>query len=349
MNTRTSLRDLKILVERALVASGASVENAGPMAEATVAAEASGVSSHGLAYVPTYCEHVRIGKVDGRAVPTVTRVKPALLVADAASGFAHPAIAAGFEALIPLAREMGLAALAIRNSYNCGILGLHTNKLAAAGLIGIGFTNAPASIAPVGGIKPVVGTNPVAMSVPDGAGGIAFSIDQSSSAVAKSEVMKYAREGKQIPLGWALDREGHPTTDPALGLAGSMAPSGGHKGVGIALMVEVLAAAASGAVLGIDASPFSGPDGGPPRTGQFFLALDAQASSGGAFANRIARLCEIFASEPAARLPGSRKASARARATQAGAVEVDSTLYAKVAAIADAGGEQPTLSLSRRP
>ena len=117
------------------------LQNAGSMAEATVAAEASGVSSHGLAYVPTYCEHVRWqGQRSCRPDSDACKASPA----GCRCGFRvrDPAIAAGFEALIPLARKMGLAALAVRNSYNCGILGLHTNRLAAAGLIGIGFTNA---------------------------------------------------------------------------------------------------------------------------------------------------------------------------------------------------------------
>lgn len=329
---RVSLTEAEIvdLAQRALVASGTSPQNARPLAQATAAAELAGMASHGLLYVPIYCEHVRVGKVDGRAVPHLAKPKPALLVADAATGFAHPAIAAGFELLIPLAREMGVAALAVRNSYNCGLLGYHTDALARAGLIGIGFTNAPASIAPVGGTRPVVGTNPFSVSVPDGSGGLALSIDQSASVIAKSELMKRAREGRPIPEGWALDPEGRPTTDPAVGLKGTMAPSGGHKGVGIGLFVELLAAAAAGATLGIDASPFSGPAGGPPRTGQFFLALDAGASSGGAFADRITRLCDAFAQQPGARLPGAKKAAARARARQAGTVAVDAGLHEQV-------------------
>lgn len=329
-----STEELHALVQRALMASGTDEHAAVTMADAAVAAEASGVASHGLAYVPTYCEHVRIGKVDGRAVPTVERVRPALLVADAGSGFAHPAIRLGFDQLIPLAREMGVAALAVHHSYNCGVLGLHTETLARAGLLGIGCTNAPASIAPIGGSRPVIGTNPIAIAVPDGAGGVAFSIDQSASVVAKSEVMKHAREGRPIPEGWALDPDGRPTTDAALGLKGSMAPSGGHKGVGIGLLVEVLAAAATGATLGIDASPFSGPAGGPPRTGQFFLALDAQASSGGAFAERVQRLVEALAGSEGGRLPGARKAEARRRTLSAGTVEVDATLYERVTRLA---------------
>ncbi len=327
-----SLTEAEIVraTRQALEASGTAPDNARPVAEATAAAEFCGMPSHGLLYVPIYCEHVRVGKVDGRAIPHVELAKPALLVADAGTGFAHPAIAAGFDRLIPLAREMGIAALAVRNSYNCGLLGFHTDKLAAAGLIGIGFTNAPASIAPSGGRRAVVGTNPFAIAVPDRDGGIALSIDQSASVVAKSEVMKRAREGQPIPLGWALDPEGAPTTDPALALKGTMAPLGGYKGVGLALFVELLAAAAAGATLGADASPFSGPVGGPPRTGQFFIAIDAQSSSGSVFADRIDRLREVFGDSPGARLPGARKAAFRRAARERGTVAVDADLHARI-------------------
>ena len=85
---------------------------------------------------------------------------------DAATGFAHSAIDMGFEVLIPLARSQGLALMSVRNSYNCGVLGYHTDRLARAGLLGLGFTNAPASIAPSGGSIPIVGTNPFSMAVP---------------------------------------------------------------------------------------------------------------------------------------------------------------------------------------
>ena len=324
------------VTEAALIAAGATPENARPVAESTAAAEFSGMPSHGLLYVPIYAEHVRVGKVDGRAVPSVALLKPALLGADARSGFAHPAIAAGFERLIPLAQEMGIAALAVRESYNCGLLGYHTDRLALEGLIGIGFTNAPASIAPAGGTRPVLGTNPFAIAVPDGQGGVALSIDQSASVVAKSEVMKRSREGAAIPVGWALDSEGHSTTDAALALKGSMAPLGGYKGVGLSLFVELLAAAATGATLGIDASPFSGPVGGPPRTGQMFMAIDAATSSGGAFAARIDRLREVFAEQPGARLPGTKKSAFRASAEARGTVAVDADLYARVVALGEA-------------
>ncbi|MGG7646098.1 Ldh family oxidoreductase [Rhodovulum sp. YNF3179] len=321
-----TLDEIEALAFDALIRAGATEANARPLARATADTEADGVASHGLAYIPIYCEHLACGKVDGSAVPRITRPRPGLVVADAGTGFAHGAIAAGFEALIPAAREQGIAALAVRESYNCGVLGVHTRALAEAGLLAIGFTNAPASIAPSGGKRPAVGTNPISLAAPDGEGGTALLIDQSASTIAKSEIMKHAREGLPIPEGWALGPDGQPTTDPEIALKGSMAPSGGYKGVGLALMVETMAAAMAGATLGMDASPFSGTKGGPPRTGQFFIAIDPAASSGGAYAERIGRLVTEIRDEPGARLPGDGRRAMRRRGARDGVAVSRATL-----------------------
>jgi len=318
-----TLDQIESLAHTTLQAAGASPAQAAPLAAAIAAAERDGIASHGLAYLPTYCEHLRCGKVDGKVVPDVAQTRPALLTVDAKSGFAHPAIDAGFERLIPLARQTGLAGMAVRNSYNCGVLGYHVERLASAGLLGMGFTNAPASIAPFGGTKAVIGTNPFAIAAPDGQGGVAISIDQSASVIAKSEVMRRKRAGASIPAGWAFGPDGAATTDPDVALKGTMAPSGGYKGFGAGLMVELLAAAASGAVLGLDASPFSGPAGGPPRTGQFFIAIDAGASSGDAFGSRVARLVEAIAAQEGARVPGGARKAARQRTSSGVAVSTD--------------------------
>jgi (2R)-3-sulfolactate dehydrogenase (NADP+) len=249
-----------------------------------------------------------------------------VITVDAATGFAHPAIDLGFEALIPTARELGVAVLSVQNSYNCGVLGYHTHQLAKEGLLAIGFTNAPASIAPVGGRRPVVGTNPFSLAAPDGEGGAAVLIDQSASAIAKSEIMKHAREGLPIPPEWALDPDGRPTTDPEIALKGSMAPSGGYKGVGVALMVEIMAAAMTGATLGVNASPFSGSKGGPPKTGQFFIAIDPGVTSDGLFAERLAVLVEEMRDQPGARVPGDGRKAARRRAERKGVTVNPATL-----------------------
>ncbi|MCP3971701.1 MAG: Ldh family oxidoreductase [Rhodobacteraceae bacterium] len=327
-----NLNEIEDLAFHALVAAGTSETNARLLAVATARTEADGVASHGLAYIPIYAEHVQCGKVDGQAMPVIEATRPGLLVADARTGFAHAAIDEGFRRLVAMARTQGIAALAIRNSYNCGVLGLHTGRLAEAGCMGIGFTNAPASIAPSGGSKPVVGTNPISVAAPDGAGGAAILIDQSASVIAKSEIMKHAREGCDIPPGWGLDAEGQPTTDPNAALAGSMAPAGGYKGIGLSLIVEVMAAAMTGAVLGKDASPFSGTRGGPPRTGQFFIAIDPDASSGGVFQAKIADLVQAIHGQKGARLPGDGRSRARRRAETEG-VKVNGATLARVRAL----------------
>ena len=321
-----SLEQVESLTMQALTGAGASKESASSMAKAVKAAERDGIPSHGLLYVPTYCEHVKCGKVDGNANPDVyTKLSSALLV-DAKTGFAHPAIEAGFKELIPLVKASGCVCMTVSNSYNCGVLGYHVEQLAEAGLVAIGFTNSPASIAPTGGNKPVIGTNPFALAVPNSEGGAKFVLDQSASVVAKSEIMMRAREGHSIPEGWALDANGNPTTDPEVALKGSMAPSGGYKGFGTGLLVEVMAAALSGAMLGIEASPFSGTSGGPPKTGQCFLALDPNAYSGSIFNERITVLTDAIQSQDGPRLPGARRMENRKRIDVEGVNASDSLI-----------------------
>lgn len=321
--------EIEALAFRALVSAGTSEVNARPLAEATAWTEIDGIASHGLAYIPIYCEHVQCGKVDAQARPVLSLPAPSVVCVDAATGFAHPAIKLGFDSLIETARVQGVAVLAVRNSYNCGVLGYHTEALAHAGLLGIGFTNSPASIAPVGGRRPVVGTNPFSIAAPDENGSALILIDQSASVIAKSEIMKHAREGLPIPPEWALDPDGRPTTDPHIALKGSMAPAGGYKGVGVALLVELMAAAMTGATLGMDASPFSGTKGGPPKTGQFFLAIDPKATSGGLFADRLTSLVEEMHGQPGVRIPGDGRKAARRRNQRKG-VEVNPATLEKI-------------------
>lgn len=328
MARRISLDEVEALASKRLLAAGATDAQAGPVARSIRLAERDGVRSHGLMYLPIYAEHLACGKVDGQAEPQLSHPRPGAVVVDAAHGFAHPAIDLGLPVLTEAARRQGIAALTLHRSYNCGILGHHAERIAEAGLIGICFTHAPASIAPLGGRVPVIGTNPFALGVPDGKGGVRFVLDQSASVVAKSEVILRARQGQSIPEGWALDAAGHSTTDPAAALKGSMLPAGGAKGFGAGLLVEVLASALSGALSSREASPFSGPVGGPPGTGQCFIAIDPDAFAPG-FPARIAALAEAIEAQEGSRLPGARRRRARPRTVVDG-VEIDADLAARL-------------------
>lgn len=328
MSRHLSLAEVEDLSRERLLGAGASEVAANSVARSIRAAERDGIRSHGLMYLPVYVEHLRCGKVVGQAVPTVDRPRPAAIVVDAANGFAHPAIDLGWQPLTEAASQQGVAVMTVSRSYNCGVLGHHAERLAEAGLIGLCMTHAPASIAPIGGAVPVIGTNPFALAVPDGQGGVALSLDQSASVIAKSEVILRGRRGEALEEGWALDASGMPTTLPEEALKGSMVPSGGHKGFGIGLMVEVLASALTGANASRDASPFSGPVGGPPGTGQCFIAFDPGAFAPG-FAERIGGLIAAIAVQEGARLPGSRRRAARACSAVDG-IFVDDALMARL-------------------
>lgn len=323
-----TLDEVEALALKELQAAGASEAQALPVARSIRAAERDGMRSHGLLYLPVYVEHLTSGKVDGLAEPRLERPRPGAVLVDAAHGFAHPAIDLGLPPLFDAARDVGIAALTLRRSYNCGLLGHHAERIAEAGLIGLCFTHAPASISPVGGKVPVIGTNPFALGVPDGLGGARFVIDQSASVVAKSEVLLRARQEEPIPEGWALDSQGQPTTDAEAALQGSMLPAGGVKGFGVGLMVEILASVLAGAVASREASPFSGPAGGPPGTGQCFIAIDQGAFAEG-FIERLDGLAEAIATQDGARLPGQRRIIARAK-TEAEGVEVGEALMARL-------------------
>lgn len=333
---KLSFDELQSLAQAALRAAGAGEDQAVSLAKAVAAAERDGIASHGLSYVPTYCAHLACGKVNPDARPSVEVCGNTVRV-DADCGFAHLPIEMGFAELTPLVQANGVAALSVTNSYNCGVLGYHTEALARRGLVALGFTNAPASIAPAGGRKAVFGTNPWSLAVPDRDGGTAFVIDQSASVVAKSTVMKHHREGREIPPGWALDAAGEPTTDPAAALAGgTMAPAGGYKGIGVALLVETFAACLAGATASALAAPFSGTAGGPPRTGQFFIAIEPGKASGGLFHDRLGDVLRAYAANDAARLPGARRAAAR-ECHASRKIAVDAGIYREVTALAGAG------------
>lgn len=324
-----SLDEVEALACATLQRAGAAAGAAASVAASTRRAERDGLRSHGLLYLPIYAAHLRCGKVEREAVPRLTRTRPGALRVDAGHGFAHPAIDAGLPALIEAAGQNGIAALGIWRSYNCGILGHHAERLAEAGLVGLCLTHAPASIAPVGGHRPVIGTNPFALAVPDGAGGARLVIDQSASVVAKSEILLRHQTGRPIEPHWARDARGQPTTSAAAALAGSMEPAGGVKGFGIGLMVELLAAALSGANLSLEASAFSGTEGGPPGTGQFLIAIDPGGFAGAGFGAAVTRLCAAIEAQEGARLPGARRAAHRVRTTAAG-VQVDPALIARI-------------------
>ncbi len=317
--TRVSLDIARSWVARIFTGNGASAEAAASVAAALVRAESEGLKGHGLSRIPTYLVMLRSGKIDGRAVPTAKRVRAATLMVDAANGFAYPAVDLALKELPAIVAETGIAAAAIARSNHAGALGAHVEALADKGLIALFFANTPEAIAPAGGTKAVYGTNPIAFACPL-PGRPAVVVDLALSTVARGNIVAAAQKGEPIPEGWALDTEGNPTTDAAKALKGTMVALGGPKGTALALMVEVLAAALTGARLAFEASSFLDDKGPPPGTGQTILAIDPAGFGHGAFGERIAALAAAIEAQAGARLPGQRRLRLREKAAAEGIV-----------------------------
>lgn len=326
---RLTLDEIKERAYRALLASETSPANADSVAISLAAAEADGIASHGLLRLPTYCAHARSGKVDGFAEPALSRAAPAVMRVDARNGFAHPAIDVALRELPALAREHGIAAAAVHRSYNSGVMGHHVEQLARQGFVALAFANAPAVLAPWGGRRPLLGTNPVAFAAPRSEDG-PIVIDQASSVVARGEIMLRAQRGEAIPETWGFDFAGQPTHDPGKVLdGGSLAPAGGYKGANMALIVEVMAATLTGALHSFESGSLTADDGKHAGVGQLFIAFEPERLGGSGFQGRLEALCEAILAEPGARLAGSRRYAARADAKAHG-VEVPSELLEKL-------------------
>jgi len=314
-----------LVTKTALLAHGAGTWQAEEVARATTHSEQHGNVICGLQYVESYCTQLASGRVDGQVQPAITQPRPAAVLADAKCGFAQPAFAAGRDLAIDTARKNGVALLAVAQSHTCTSLGYFTEQIGRAGLIGLGFTNASPVVAAPGGKTRVIGTNPMAMSVPDGQGGLAVHFDFSTSAVALGKITMAKYAGQPIPLGWAVDENGTPTTDPDAALRGSLCSAGGYKGWGLGVMVELMAAAMTGSVNSLDVGGLKLPDGPPHRLGQMYVLIDT-TTFGDQFTTRLARLADAVAAEEGTRLPGQHR-------TPADLVDVPDALWQKLLAL----------------
>jgi (2R)-3-sulfolactate dehydrogenase (NADP+) len=331
--TSIAVKDLERLMSAALQRAGATTAMAAATAHALATAEMEGIASHGASRIPQYCGHLRNGRANGSAVPAVSRDSKAACVVDAKQGLAFEACAMAAREAARRAREYGISFVSVANSNHFGVAAFHLEPVVAAGLVGIAMGNSPAAMPAWGGKRPLFGTNPIAAGFPRRSQP-PLMIDLSLSAVARGKIMVAAREGKPIPEGWAVDKEGLPTTDAKAALEGSMLPAGGVKGAMLALTVELLVCALSGSAFGFESDSFFTEEGRPTRIGQAILAIDPSALAGRAvYEERIETLIEAMLADEEVRLPGERRTRNRERAEREG-VNVPADLLDKIRRLA---------------
>lgn len=322
------------LARRVLVTAGLAAPQAEAVARVIAAAERDGCSNHGLHRLPGCVETVGSGRLAVAAVPEPRDETPALVRVDAGYGYAPLAFECGLPLLADKARHGGVAALVITNCFHFSALWPEVEALAAEGLAGLALTPSHAWVAPAGGSRGLLGTNPIAFGWPR-PDGHPYVFDFATSAVARSDLAQYRNEGRAIPEGWGVDRDGAPTTDAQAALDGAMLTFGGHKGSALATMVELLAGALIGDRTSVESMAWDGGLKLAPCHGELILAFDPAVMAGGDAAPGIARAEALFTGFVAqgARLPSARRYAARARSLADG-VAVPRALHDRIATLA---------------
>lgn len=299
---RYSTASAKELASRIAVAAGLPEREAEILADSLVEADIQGTSTHGLTRLNIYIRRIEKGLINPRAELTIERRRGSTIVANAGNGLGQVQASKVLAMLIPVARKSGIAAATINNSQHFGTLSYYCNKAADHNMVLFATTNVESSMAPLGGCEPFFGTNPVAASFPTGKG-FHIKIDLSTSVVARGNIVAAHKMGNPIPLGWALDPEGKPTTDAERALMGTILTMAGHKGYALALLVEVLAGVLSGAAVGPLVGPMYKDFEVKQNVGHFFCLLDIEAFMGlESFIERIDAM--IDAIKASKKMPG---------------------------------------------
>lgn len=330
---RLTVSRLEKLAAKALRRAGASVRMSAAAARCLVAADAQGLGTHGVSRISTYAAHLRSGRADGAAVPRIVRQpRPAACLVDAANGLAFGACELAVREARKRAKRHGAALAGVTNSHHCGALGVLLEPIAAAGMIGFAFSNAPAAIMAWGGKRPLLGTNPIAAVFPR-RNAVPITIDLSLTQVTRGQIMLLANAGQAVPEGWGMDGEGRSTTDPQkILVGGSLHAVGGLKGTMLALAVEILCCVLTGAALSHEVESLHLGQGRPLRLGQLFVAINPAALAGDAsYMQRVDALVEAMLEEEGVRLPGVRRNTARKIAENYG-IEIDDRLYRELGA-----------------
>jgi LDH2 family malate/lactate/ureidoglycolate dehydrogenase len=277
------------------------------VAEVLVASDRRGIASHGTARLTQYVGLVEAGVMDPAARPVVMRDRPALVLMNGQNGWGQHACRVAVDLAIERARTMGTATVVVRRSNHYGIAGWYAMRAAAQGLIGVSLTNSSPLVAPTRSRAALLGTNPIAVAAPAGRFGT-YCLDMATSTVPRGRIEVAARRGWSLPVGWAIDADGRPATTPEAALEGSLQPlggeeaTGGYKGYGLAVVVDLLTGVLGGTAFGRDVVSLFSTQEGPADLGETFMVIDPSAidDEPGGFEHRLEALLTQMVEAPLA-------------------------------------------------
>ncbi len=267
---------LQSLVAQLASGMGVRAEDAALFAEVLVDADLHGVSTHGVSRLNIYLKRIEAGLIDPKAKLAIDRSAGSVLVLDAGNGLGQVQARKALDLLTHLAHQNGVAVATIRNSQHFGALSWYCNYAASNEMVLLAMTNCEPAMSPEGGYEAFFGTNPIAASFPTGKG-FPVKIDLATAGVARGNIIAAQKKGQSIPLGWALDPDGNPTTDASQALLGTVLTMAGHKGYALAMMVELFSGVLSGAAIGPDVGSMYKNMDRKQDVGHFFCLLDVRA------------------------------------------------------------------------
>ena len=225
------------LVKEILKKLGASEEDSEFVAEATIDADLKGFTSHGIGRFPQYLVSIKSGTINLKDDITIEKETPAIALINGNSGFGQAVSYKAMQIAIKKAKEVGIGCVGVHNTNHFGVTGFYSDLALRENCIGLVIANTDPAIAPLGGSKPLIGTNPIALGIPSET---YITVDMATSVTARGKIIESKRKGLDLPDGWALDKDGNPTNDPEAALEGSILPFGGFKGYALSLLIEIL-------------------------------------------------------------------------------------------------------------
>ncbi len=323
-----ALQEIKSLSLSVLDRAGYGSAHAQSIAAMLYTCQLDDCQSHGLFRLLMCAQTMQAGKIDGHVAPVIETGDNAIVRADARSGMSLLTFEQALPSLIEKTRKNGIAALAVNNCFHFSALWPEVEALSSQGLAAMAMVPSHSWVAPAGGTRGSLGTNPLAFSWPR-RGRDPFTFDFATSGFARGEIELYKRAAKPLPEGVAIDKAGNPTTDPQAALDGAMLTFGGYKGSALSIMIELLAGPLIDDLTSLESMEFAAGTGGAPYHGEILLAFDPTHFSGGRVAENDARAERLFADivDQGARLPSQRRFAARARNLACGYVEIPQALY----------------------
>jgi len=320
------------LVKTILTKLGVKENQADVVTEATIDSDLKGFTSHGLGRFPQYIRGIKAGHIQIDGEYEIVKETDSIALIDGKSLFGQYIAYEAMMLAIKKAKETGIAAVGTFNANHFGVTGYYSDLAIRNDVIGIVTCNTEPGVAPLGGKKAILGTNPVAIGIPSET---YIAVDMATSVSARGKLLEAKRKGEEIPPNTAIDKDGNPTTDPEAALEGTILPFGGVKGYALSLMIEIMCGPLVNAAFGTKVTGTAGDYKENCNKGDLFIAIDpSKFVSMDAFKEQVEEFVTEIRESGNTFIPGDLEVKRIAENEEKG-LDIDPKLYETLKSICD--------------